>query len=242
MDASHIMTRELVTVAPTTTLKEAVTRLLQYGVSGLPVLGDSGELVGMLTEGDLLRRTELGTERHLSRWSQLLGSAQRQASEFVQTHGRLVEEVMTRNPVFIAPSASLNKIVALMETHHIKRLPVLDQGRLVGIVSRADLLRALMQEMPRQVCVNCDDEQIRRSLLGQLDQLSWPSRTFLQIKVKDGVVELSGVILHRAERDALRVLAENAVGVKSVVDHLVWVEPLSGAVAEVPPTNSDVTG
>src|SRR6516225_9003758 len=113
MDASHIMTRELVTVAPTTTLKEAVTRILQYGVSGLPVIADSGELVGMLTEGDLLRRTELGTERHLSRWIQLLGSAQRQASEFVQTHGRLVEEVMTRNPVFIAPSASLNKIVAL---------------------------------------------------------------------------------------------------------------------------------
>lgn len=152
--------------------------MLHYRISGAPMLSDSGELVGIVTEGDLLRRTELGTERHLSRWNELLGNKELQANEYVHAHARRVAEVMTPHTVFVTPDASLNKVVALMEAKHIKRLPVLEERRLVGIVSRVELLRALMRVLPREFCANENDEQIRRCIRAQLRQqsLSIPTR------------------------------------------------------------------
>jgi CBS-domain-containing membrane protein len=234
MNAADIMTRELITVTPQTTLKDAVGLMLQYGVSGLPVLSSFGELVGIVTEGDLLRRTELGTERHLSRWSELLGDKQRQASDYVHAHAQHVAEVMTLDTVFVTPDASLNRIVAMMEAHHIKRLPVLEDGRLVGIVSRADLLRALVRELPRTFCPNEDDQQVQRCIRAQIDRQPWAPRACIRITVHDGVVELAGSIMHEAERTALRVLAENTAGVRRVVDQLVWIAPLSGMIVDLP--------
>jgi CBS domain-containing protein len=239
MHAADIMTRELITVTPQTTLQEAVTLMLQHRISGLPVLSDSGGLVGIVTEGDLLRRTELGTERHLSRWSELLGSKQIQAEEYVHTHAQHIADVMTPHTIFVTPDASLNKVVALMETKHVKRLPVVQEGRLVGIVSRANLLRALLRVPPGEFRTNNDDEQIRRCIRAQIDRQPWAPRSCIRVSVHDGVAQLAGSILHEAERTALRVLTENTAGVKRVEDHLVWMEPLSGTIVELPKAVTD---
>lgn len=239
MHAADIMTRELITVTPQTTLQEAVKLMLDYRISGVPVLSDGGELVGIVTEGDLLRRTELGTERHLSRWNELLGNKQAQANEYVRTHALRVAEVMTPHTISVDPDASLNKVVALMEAKHVKRLPVMQEARLVGIVSRADLLRALMHELPRAFCPNNDDEQICRCVRAQIDQQPWAPRASIRISVHEGVVTLAGTIMQEAERTALRVLTENTAGVKRVVDQLVWIEPLSGTIVEAPKVVTD---
>jgi CBS domain-containing protein len=239
MRAGDIMTRELITVTPLTTLKEAATLMLQHAISGLPVL-NRHTLVGMLTEGDLLRRGELTTERHRSRWGQLFGSRERQAQDYVRAHGQHVAQVMSLDPISITPDSSLSDVVALMESRHVKRLPVLSEGRLVGIVSRADLLRTLIGMLPR-VFVSKDDAQIARDLRQQLERQPWAPRAEVYAAVRDGVVELTGTVLHEAERTALRVLATNITGVKRVVDRMLWIDPIGGTVIDLPPVVEDPT-
>lgn len=234
MRVAEVMRRDPITVTPQTTVKEAVDLMLRSGVSGLAVVNGSGELEGIVTEGDLLRRAELGTERPVSRWNGLFGSRQRQAGDYVHTHGLHVAEVMTRHPVYVHLGASLNDVVSTMEKRAIKQLPVLEGDRLVGIVSRADLLRALAHELPHESCATIDDTQIARSIREQIDQRSWAPRASLHILVRAGVVELTGSVLHEAERAALHVLVQNTAGVRRLVDHLVWIEPLSGSIVELP--------
>jgi CBS domain-containing protein len=241
MQASNIMTRTVISVTPETTLREAVTRMLEHGLSGLPVVS-AGALVGIITEGDLLRRTELGTERHLSQWEQLVGSTDRRAGDYVRSHGLRVEELMSTGPIFVEPDASLRKIVALMEAHHIKRLPVLSAGHLVGMVSRADLLRVLMAESVRGFCANSDDEQTARCIRTQIDRQPWAPRAWVHVMVHDGVAELTGTVRHESERTALRVLAENTAGVRRVLDELIWIEPMSGTAVELPKVVVDLPG
>jgi len=242
MHAADIMTHKLITVTPQTSIKEAVTLLLQHAVSALPVLSSGGELVGIISEGDLLRRTELGTERHLSRWRELLGHQQQQANDYARAHTQRVADAMTLGAIFVAPEVTLSEIVALMEAHHVKRLPVIDKGKLVGIVSRADLLRALICELPATCCENVDDENIRRSVHTQLDQQPWTPRACIRVQVHDGMVTLAGTIRHQAERAALRVLVENVAGVKGVIDQLVWVDPIFGSIVEPPVMFSETPG
>jgi CBS domain-containing protein len=233
MHAADIMTRELITVSPLTTLKEAVTLLLQHGVSGLPVLSGAA-LVGIVTEGDLMRRGELATERYRSRLSQLFGSATRQALEYVHTHGQHVAELMTPDPVSVGPDTALSDIVTVMEARHIKRLPVLSEGRLVGIVSRADLLRALIGLLPGEFQFRAD-QQIECEIRQQIERLPWAPRAAVGIAVRDGVVELTGTVIHVTERAGLRVLAANVAGVRKVIDNLLWIDPIGGTVIDLAP-------
>jgi len=232
--AGDIMTRGVVSTAPEASLRDALALMLRLRVSGLTVVDASGALVGIVTEGDLLRRSELGTERHLSRWRALLGGPQRLANDYVHSHARRIEEIMSRDVATVSPAAPLAQVVALMEARRIRRVPVMAQGRLVGIVSRADLLRALSERLPVAAPPAPNDSDIRNRLLAQIDQQSWAPRECVDVGVQDGVVELRGLILHQAEREALRVMAENTLGVKGVVDRLVWIEPLSGTIAELP--------
>ena len=211
--------------------------MIHHRISGLPVIDVSGTVVGMITEGDLLRRTETGTDPHVSGWRSLLIGPERLAEQYVRTHARKVEEVMTRDVVSIAPATPLAEVVALMQARRVKRLPVLEHGRLSGIVSRADLLRALQQLLPKVATAAISDADIRRRILAEVDQQRWAPRASIDIKVENGRVELRGLILHEGEREALRVLAENTPGVKSVTDQLVWVEPYTGMAVEFPPGN-----
>ncbi len=234
MKASEIMTRNVVTVGRNIPIAQAIRLMLDNGVSGLPVLGDDRKVVGILTEGDLLRRSETGTERHRPRWLELLMGPGRMAGEYIRTHGRKVEEIMTRDLVGVTENAALEEIVELMERRRIKRVPVFAGDALVGIVSRADLLRALARALEEQPAGTRSDDEIREQILAELAKTAWVPRDGLEIRVKNGVVELGGVILDEKEREALRVVAENAAGVSAVEDRLVWIDPVSGTVIDPP--------
>jgi len=239
MYAADIMSRQVITVTPATTLKEAVTLMLEHGISGLPVLNRQ-DLVGIVTEGDLLRRGELATERHHSRLAQLFGSHEQQAQEYARAHGQHVAEVMTLDPICVRPDIPLQELVTLLETRRIRRVPVVSQGRLVGIVSRADVLRAMLGMLPRSFRPR-DDAEIARDLQRQIDRQPWAPQAAIQFAVRDGIVEFTGTVLHEAERTALRVLAANTAGVRRVADNMFWVDPIMGAVIDVAPVVVDST-
>lgn len=232
MKASDVMTRDVITVGRRTPVAKAIRLMLDNQVSGLPVLDDDGKVVGILTEGDLLRRSETGTERHRPRWLEVLMGPARMAGEYVRTHGRRVEETMTQHVISVTGDTALDEVVQLMERRRIKRVPVMDGDALVGVVSRADLLRALALALEKQPCETHSDDEILEQILAELAKVAWVPRDGLSITVKNGVVDLNGVILEEEEREALRVVAENAPGVKAVEDHLVWVEPVSGVLID----------
>jgi CBS domain-containing protein len=156
----------------------------------------------------------------------------RMAGEYVRTHGRKVEEIMTPDVISVAGDAPLDEVVGLMERRRIKRVPVIEGDVLVGVVSRLDLLRALLRAIEAQHSEDRSDDDIREQILAELATAAWVPRDGLSISVKDGVVDLEGVIIEEKEREALRVVAENVAGVRAVEDHLVWVEPVSGTVIE----------
>ncbi len=232
MKASDIMTRNIVGVGRGTLIAEAIRLMLDNQVSGLPVLDEGGKVVGILTEGDLLRRSETGTEKHRPRWLEILMGPGRIAGEYVRTHGRRVEDVMTREVVSVTGDTPLDQVVHLMERHRIKRVPVLDGERPVGILSRADLLRALARALDEEPAETLGDDEILERILAELSKVPWVPRDGIEISVKNGIVDLNGVILDEKEREALRVVAENAPGVRAVEDRLVWIEPVSGTVID----------
>jgi CBS domain-containing protein len=239
MNASDVMTRNILSVRPDATITEAIRLMLDNRISGLPVIDEAGGLVGILTEGDLLRRGETGTERHRPRWLEILMGPGRLAEEYVRTHGRKIGEVMTRDPVSVTPDTPLKEIVELMERRRIKRVPVLDGDVPVGILSRADLIRGLAGALEEKPFSAASDEEIRERIRAELARAAWVPRDGIAITVENGVVDLNGVILDEKERDALRVAAENVPGVRAVEDHLVWVEPVSGTIIDAPPERRD---
>jgi CBS domain-containing protein len=233
MNVGEVMSRNPIAVPADAELADALRLMLDHGISGLPVVDDKAGLAGILTEGDLLRRAEIGTAGHRSRWLDLLATPGRLAGEYVRTHARRVGEIMTRHVVSVDEATPLEEVVRLMERHRIKRVPVLRDGALVGIVSRADLLRALARLLPAAPTAAAGDEAIRRRVLTELAAAPWAPRGLI-VTVESGVVTLDGVILDEKTRGALRVAAENVPGVKAVLDRLVWVEPVSGMVVEAP--------
>ncbi|HEX4112626.1 MAG TPA: CBS domain-containing protein [Stellaceae bacterium] len=226
------MTTAAISVSADVTVVEAARTMLQHKISGLPVVNRENNLIGMITEGDLLRRAETGTERHRPHWLELLLGPGRAAADYAMAHGRKVEEIMSDGIVSATPDTPLDQIVALMERHRIKRVPVLDGKRLVGIVSRANLLAALVEATPKATVVNPSDKAIRDAILAELKRQSWAPSGTVDIEVNDGVVELRGIITDGREREALRIVAENAAGAKAVTDHLTYVEPMSGMAIE----------
>lgn len=231
MKISDIMTHPVITVTAETTVAEAAELMIGHRISGLPVVDAAGEVAGIVTEGDLLRRAETGTERRRARWLEFLIAPGRLASEYAHANGRRVGEVMTDAVVSVGPDDAVADLIDLMERRRIKRVPVIDQGRLVGIVSRANLVRALVRNLPRpESASGIPDAAIRELILVEIAKQPWGPRASVDVRVENGVVELHGAVTDDRERPALRVLAENVPGVKEVRDRLTWVEPLSGFV------------
>ncbi|MGO9358257.1 MAG: CBS domain-containing protein [Xanthobacteraceae bacterium] len=233
MRAHQIMTRQVLTVGTDTPISEAAATMLKHHVSGLPVVDAAGKLVGIVSEGDFIRRAEIGTQRTRSRWLQLLVGPGKVATEFVHQQGRKVGEVMTRDPQTVSESTPLAEVVQLMEKYNIKRLPVMRGDQLVGIVTRSNLLQAvagLARDVPDPTA---DDDHIRDRIITSIDKADW--RPFgLGVTVRDGVVHLHGVIVDEASRQAAIVAAENIEGVKEVHDHLCWVDTMSGMYVNSP--------
>jgi CBS domain-containing protein len=230
MKAKDVMTSPVISVEPDATILQAIRIMLQRRVSGLPVVDKDGGLVGIVTEGDFLRRAETETTRRRPRWLEFLIGPGRLADEYTRSHGRKVNEVMTSEPVSVTEDTPLEDIVKLMEKRQIKRVPVVHGRQLVGIVSRANLLHALAG-VAREVRPTVQsDEAIRTLLLTELAKQSWAPVALIDPIVRNGVVELWGSITDERERQALVVAAENVPGVKAVHDHLVWVDATSGMV------------
>jgi CBS domain-containing protein len=230
MKARDVMTRRVLTVEPNASVLQAIRLMLQNRISGLPVVDTNGVLVGLVTEGDFLRRTETTTEKRRPRWLEFLIGPGRLADEYVKTHARKVDEIMTREPRTITEDTPLEEVVQTMERHKIKRLPVMQGKQLVGIVSRANLLHALASMAPSAPATVATDTAIRDRLMTELEHQKWAPVRALNVTVKDGVVDLWGTITDERERQALVVAAENVPGVKEVRDHLAWVDAMSGMV------------
>ena len=241
MRTLDVMTRHVITVGPDTSIAEAARLMLDNRISGLPVVEGRGRLIGIVTEGDFLRRTETGTTRRRSRWLEFLIGPGRLADEFVRTHGRKVEDVMTPDPRTVTEDTPLEDAVQLMERNNIKRLPVVRDDQLVGILSRANLLSALASLARDAPPVANDDAATRDRILAELERQPWRGLG-LNVVVRNGIVELSGIIIDERERQALKVVAENVPGVKAVHDHLTWVEPMSGMAFASPEDEAADTG
>jgi CBS domain-containing protein len=227
MRAHQVMTTPVITVRTDTTILAAADIMLRQHISGLPVVDESDKLVGIVSEGDFIRRSELGTQRKRNRWLQFFIGPNKVASEFVHEHGRKVGEIMTSDPIAVGADSSLDEIVLLMERKNIRRLPVMRGSRLVGIVTRANLIQALASLARIVPGPTIDDDHIREAIVASLEKTDWGPNG-LSIVVRNGVVQLSGIILNFGARAATIVVAENTPGVREVHDHLCWIETNSG--------------
>lgn len=232
MNVSDVMTPGVVSVPPDATVVMAAELMLQKRISGVPVIDERGDLVGIVSEGDFLRRAETGTGRRRPRWIEFFMGPGRLADEYVRLSGRKVRDVMSHEVQTVAPDAPLEEVVHLMERHNIKRVPVVDNGKVVGIVTRANLLHAVAGFAREIAPLSAEDSTIRGRLLAALKDQPWSPVTAIDVTVRNGVVQLSGVITDERQRQALRVAAENIPGVKDVEDNIAWVEPVSGVFVE----------
>jgi CBS domain-containing protein len=227
MRAHQIMTKPVVTVTPDATVLEAANIMLDRHISGLPVVDTAGKLVGIVSQGDFIHRGEIGTERRRGRWLKFILGSGKEAIDFVHEHGCKVSEVMSRSPITIAEDTPLADIADLMEKKNIKRLPVLRDERLVGIVTRTNLLQAVASLARHVPDPTADDNHIRDRIIRAIDKADWRP-IGLNVVVRDGIVHLNGFITDERTRDAAIVVAENVEGVRKVHDHLCWVDTMSG--------------
>ena len=228
MKVRDVMSDRVISVTPGAGVLDAIRLMLENHISGLPVIDAGGVLVGIVTEGDFLRRSETGTERKRSRWLEFLAGPGRLADDYVRSHARTVGEVMTPAPVTITEDAGLDEAVTVMERRRIKRLPVVRDTEVVGIISRANLLYAVASLTAKAPPQARSDVAIRDALLTEFRKLTWTPAAMVDPVVTDGVVELWGTITDESQREALKVCAQNIPGVRSVVSHLTWIEPLTG--------------
>ena len=227
MKARDVMTTAVATVRPDATSREVATLMLDRRISGVPIVSESGRLLGIITESDLMRRPESGTERRPSRWSKLLASSEERAASYVKSHAVRASDVMTRHVVSVTEETPLEEVVDLFEKFRIKRVPVLRDGKLVGIVSRADLLQGLAHQIARPVTK--DDQSIRNDVAAAIAEAGIDT-VFLSVEVSGGFAYLQGAVESHAERQAARVAAEQVVGVQNVCDEISVLPPSVRAV------------
>jgi CBS domain-containing protein len=230
MKAKDVMTSPVISVEPDAAIWQAVRIMLQRRISGLPVIDKDGHLLGMVSEGDFLRRAETGTQRRRSSWLEFLLGPGRLADEYTHSHGRKIQDIMTSDPVTVAEDTSLDEVVRTMEKRRIKRLPVVRAKDVVGIVTRANLLHALAGVARELMPTTTSDEAIRERLLTELAKEAWAPVGLIDVTVRNGVVELWGAITEARQREALIAAGENVPGVKAVHDHLGYVDVMSGMV------------
>ena len=227
MKAADVMVSNVISVGSQASVQEVADLLLRNRISGVPVTGPQGELVGIVSEGDLMRRPEAGTERRHSWWLGLLASSEGMASEYIKSHSHKVVDVMTRRVVTATPDTPVSEIAALLEKHGIKRVPIVTDGKVVGIVSRANLLHALasLENVPAGTT---DDASIRSKLVSKLANERWTKPSLMNLIVHDGTVDLWGIVDSQTERKAVRVLVETTPGVRAVNDNLIIPSAMSG--------------
>ncbi|HZL61437.1 MAG TPA: CBS domain-containing protein [Pseudolabrys sp.] len=222
MKAADVMATNVITVRQDTPVAKIAEVLLANRISAVPVVNDKDVIVGIVSEGDLLHRVEAGTERHHSWWLELLTGKEILASEFVKSHARKAADVMTHKVVSVQPDTTLSDIASLLEKHRIKRVPVVINGKLVGIVSRANLVQALVSlEHARKSDASVDDLTLHSNIIEQLRSKSWADPSTISVVVNNGAVELWGIVDSETEKNAIRVAVEVTPGVRQVSNKLV---------------------
>jgi CBS domain-containing protein len=229
MKAADVMATNVITVGLDTPVATIAEVLLANRISAVPVVNDKDVLVGIVSEGDLIHRVEAGTERHRSWWLELLTGKETLAHEFVMSHARKAADVMTRPVISVQPDTPLGDIASLLEKHRIKRVPVASNGKIVGIVSRANLIQALVNLNRAKTEASVDDLTLHGNILEQLRSKPWVDPSTISILVNNGSVELWGIVDSETEKNAIRVAVEVTPGVrqvanKLVVEHLMNVE------------------
>ena len=220
MNAADVMVSNVITVRADTSVGEIAEILLTNRISGVPVVDDAGDLIGIVSEGDLIHRVEVGTERRRSWWLELLSGKQILAHEFIKAHARKAADLMTRHVITVKPDTPLSDLACLLDKHGIKRVPVTKNGKLVGIVSRANLVQALFKPRPETAPgKTVTDSALRDKILAQLRfEPWWPGD--VNVIVDDGAVELWGIVESQVEKDVIRIAIEGTPGVRSISNHV----------------------
>jgi CBS domain-containing protein len=219
MEARHVMTSPVKTGSLDMSVRDVAKMLSENRISAVPIVDENGEMIGIVSEGDLIRRAEIDTQRQRSWLTSLFTNKVQLAEEYARAHARTIRSLMTREVVHVEPETPLSRIVWLLERHQIKRVPVLDQGRLVGIVTRNDLVRAIAAS-PQDTSRPLGDEQICAEIRKFLEGKPWTDSTLIDVSVSDGAVDLDGLVRSEAEREAIHAAAERIAGVRAIKDHL----------------------
>jgi CBS domain-containing protein len=220
MIAADVMNAPVITAKPEMSVEQVARIFLQRHISAMPVVDTQGKLIGIISESDLLHRSETGTERQRPWWLVALTSDEILASEYVKARGSSVSDLMTRKVITAEPDTPLSEIAILLEKNAIKRIPILVNGQPIGIVSRADLLYALVMAR-HTVKIPLSDRKIREQLLAHLKKQAWSYSVQLNVTVNNGIVDLWGISDSETEKKAIRIAAENISGVRAVNDHIV---------------------
>jgi CBS domain-containing protein len=227
MKVADFMRIDVVTARPNMNVSDVASQMVRSHISGMPVVDDDDTVIGIVTEGDLLRRAEVGTDHHRRRLLQFLMGPARLADEYVKSHARMVKDVMTADVALLDPQDSLDTAVDLMERRGIKRVPVVSDGKLIGILSRADVLAAYVYKVRSSNSSGATDGEIRKSILDAFEKEKWLRGDRLAVVVRDGEVELTGAVMSENERKALTVMASSIEGVRRVSDKLTYIDPIA---------------
>lgn len=230
MKANEIMSRNVATVTPETPISEIAALMVEKHVSGVPVVGDNGNLLGMVSQSDLLHRAEVGTERKHKWWFRVFANSNALAREFVKTHGHRAHDIMTRHIVSVREDAELRDVADILDKHRIKRVPVVADGKLVGIITRGDLVRALSLVQIAKADKKVDNASLHKALQERMQKQPWINKTYVNLTANDGVVELWGFVDSAEQHRALRLLVEETDGVKKVEDKLKVGVPYRGGI------------
>jgi len=220
MYVRDVMVAPVITVKPSTMVKEVAQLFLEKGISAAPVIDSQEKLVGIVSEGDLLHRVEADTERRYSWWLRGFIKNDTLAADYVKAHGLKVSDVMTRDVITATPQTPLHEVATLMEKNAIKRVPIVENGQLVGIVSRSNLIQAVATAR-KLLDIPLSDATIRENIFAYLKRQPWAHTSMLNVTVNGGIVDLWGIAESAAERKAIKVAAESTPGVCAVNDNLI---------------------
>lgn len=219
MLAHEAMTRDVVTVGPETTVGEIAALLVRHRISAVPVVSES-RVVGIVTQTDLGHRSETATEKRRKWWLEMFADADTKAREFIKSHGLRAKDVMTRVVISVSQQASLAEVADTLDTHRIRQVPVMDGGRLAGMISRMDLVRKLAEVKIAAPAARSDSGALQKAIWSEIKAQPWLKSAYINLAVRDGVVELWGAVDSDEQRHALRVLVEGVGGVQKVEDNV----------------------
>jgi CBS domain-containing protein len=230
MKAQDIMTRDVVTVRPNASVQDIAKLMVEKHISGIPVVNDDGAVIGMVSQTDLMHRAEVGTEPKRKWWFRAFADANTLARDFVKAHGHAAHDIMARQIVSVRPDAELRDVADIMDKYKVKRVPVVQDGKLVGVVTRGDLVRALSLSQIVKSDKKVDNAALHKTLKDRLHKHAWVNESFINLVVEDGVVEMWGYVESADQKRALRVLIEETEGVAKVVDKVSIGTPYRGGV------------